>query len=46
MTYTRDAAHTIYTHGFNYGGGVIKNYYAFAIAWKAGTTLFLPLVRR
>lgn len=46
LTYTHDAEHTIYTHSNEYGGGVTRDYYAFGIAWKARTTLFLPLVRR
>ncbi len=46
LTYTHDAAHTIYTHSNEYGGGVTRDYYAWGIAWKARTALYLPLVRR
>ncbi len=46
LTYTHDAAHTIYTHSNEYGGGVTRDYYAWGIAWRAVTTLYLPLVRR
>ena len=34
FTYAQDAAHHIYTHSQNYGGGLTREYYAFAIAWK------------
>jgi hypothetical protein len=43
LTHANDAAHYIYTHGQDYGGGVTKDYYAFGIAWKplAVTTIVI-----
>jgi hypothetical protein len=47
FTFTRslDVAHNIYTHGHHYGGGVIRNYYAFTIAWGKEGRVYVPLVR-
>jgi hypothetical protein len=33
-TYAQGEAYYIYTHTTEYGGGVTRDYYAFAIAWK------------
>lgn len=46
LTYTHDVEHYIFTHSTNFGGGVTRDYYAWGIAWKARTALYLPLVRR
>lgn len=46
FTVTQDRERYIYTHSNDYGGGRIRNYYAFGIAWRGKQVVFLPLVRR
>jgi hypothetical protein len=46
LTYTQDANHYIDTHTTSYGGGVIRNYYAFGIAWRGGYSLYLPFLQK
>ncbi|MGQ9600605.1 MAG: hypothetical protein ACUVWZ_14470, partial [Anaerolineae bacterium] len=49
LTYAQDAAHYIYTGSYQKVCGddiCTYNYYAFAIAWREGHTVFLPLVAR
>lgn len=46
FTYTWNAEKYIYTHTNEYGGGVVRDYYAFGIAWRNEYGSFLPLVIR
>lgn len=45
LTYAQDADHYIYT-GSEFSHGTRYDYYAFAIAWREGHTVFLPAVAR
>ena len=45
FTFAQDAAHYIFSHGMN-GGSITRLYYAFAIVWRGGDYVYLPMVAK